>query len=151
VVLRRLETAAKCQYSFSTIKVLETKDINKLPQIIFFFRPGDLIAGFFFYLAAGVIGNMSYSSLTYRGTQKIYIALIVLASLSVIMAFAQVGVVLSSISLGRRKNIQSIVKVWYFLNLIFMSVRILSFDAIHSVIKKMLHKGPVAANEARQK
>jgi hypothetical protein len=26
-----------------------------------------------------------------------------------------------------------------------MSVRILSFNAIHSVIKKMFHKGPVAA------
>jgi hypothetical protein len=26
----------------------------------------------------------------------------------------------------------------------FMSVRILSFNAIHSVIKKMFHKGPVA-------
>jgi hypothetical protein len=28
-----------------------------------------------------------------------------------------------------------------------MSGRILSFNAIHSVIKKMFHKGPVAANE----
>jgi hypothetical protein len=27
-----------------------------------------------------------------------------------------------------------------------MSVRILCFDAIHTVIKKMFHKGPVAAN-----
>jgi hypothetical protein len=27
-----------------------------------------------------------------------------------------------------------------------MTVRILSFNAIHSVIKKMFHKGPVAAN-----
>jgi hypothetical protein len=27
-----------------------------------------------------------------------------------------------------------------------MSVRILSFNVIHSVIKKMFHKGPVAAN-----
>jgi hypothetical protein len=31
-----------------------------------------------------------------------------------------------------------------------MSVRILSFNAIHSVIKKMFHKGPVAANGACQ-
>jgi hypothetical protein len=29
-----------------------------------------------------------------------------------------------------------------------MSVRILSFNTIHSVIKKMFHKDPVAANEA---
>jgi hypothetical protein len=29
-------------------------------------------------------------------------------------------------------------KVWFFLNLIFMSVRILSFNAIHSVIKKII-------------
>jgi hypothetical protein len=42
-------------------------------------------------------------------------------------------------------------KVWFFLNLIFMSVRILSFNAIHLVIKKMFHKGPVAANGACQK
>jgi hypothetical protein len=42
-------------------------------------------------------------------------------------------------------------KVWFFLNPIFMSVRILSFNAIHSVIKKMFHKGPVAANGACQK
>jgi hypothetical protein len=42
-------------------------------------------------------------------------------------------------------------KVWFFLNLIFMSVRILSFNAIHSVIKKMFHKGPVAAKGACQK
>jgi hypothetical protein len=42
-------------------------------------------------------------------------------------------------------------KVWFFLNLIFMSVRILSFNAIHSVIKKMFHKSPVAANGACQK
>jgi hypothetical protein len=27
-----------------------------------------------------------------------------------------------------------------------MSVRIISFHAIHSVIKKIFHKGPVAAN-----
>jgi hypothetical protein len=27
-----------------------------------------------------------------------------------------------------------------------MSVRILTFNAIHSVIKKMFHKGPVTAN-----
>jgi hypothetical protein len=32
-----------------------------------------------------------------------------------------------------------------------MSVRILSFNAIHSVIKKMFHNGPVAANGACQK
>jgi hypothetical protein len=32
-----------------------------------------------------------------------------------------------------------------------MSVRILSFNAIHSVIKKMFHKGSVAANGACQK
>jgi hypothetical protein len=31
-----------------------------------------------------------------------------------------------------------------------MSVRILGFNAIHSVIKKMFHKGPVAANGACQ-
>jgi hypothetical protein len=37
-------------------------------------------------------------------------------------------------------------KVCFFLNVIFMSVRILSFNAIYSVIKKMFHKGPVAAN-----
>jgi hypothetical protein len=30
-----------------------------------------------------------------------------------------------------------------------MSVRILSFNAIHSIIKNMFHKGPVAANGAR--
>jgi hypothetical protein len=41
-------------------------------------------------------------------------------------------------------------KVWFFINLIFMSVRILSFNAIHSVIKKMFHKGPVAASAACQ-
>jgi hypothetical protein len=42
---------------------------------------------------------------------------------------------------------------WFFLNLIFMSARILSFNANHSVpvIKKMFHKGPVAANGACQK
>jgi hypothetical protein len=34
-------------------------------------------------------------------------------------------------------------KVLFFLNLIFMSERILSFKAIHSAIKKMFHKGPV--------
>jgi hypothetical protein len=39
----------------------------------------------------------------------------------------------------------------FFLDLILMSVIILSFNAIHSVIKKMLHKGPVAANGACQK
>jgi hypothetical protein len=39
-------------------------------------------------------------------------------------------------------------KVLFFLNLIFMSVRI-SFNVIHSVIKKMFHKGPVAANAVR--
>jgi hypothetical protein len=39
----------------------------------------------------------------------------------------------------------------FFLNLIFMSVRILSFNAIDKVIKKMFHKGPVAANGACQK
>jgi hypothetical protein len=33
--------------------------------------------------------------------------------------------------------------VWFFFNLIFMSVRILNFYAIHSVIKKMFHKGPL--------
>jgi hypothetical protein len=32
-----------------------------------------------------------------------------------------------------------------------MSVRILSFNAIHSVIKNMFHKDPVAANGACQK
>jgi hypothetical protein len=32
-----------------------------------------------------------------------------------------------------------------------MSVRILSFNAIHSVIKKMFHKGSVAVNGACQK
>jgi hypothetical protein len=32
-----------------------------------------------------------------------------------------------------------------------MSGRILSFSAIHSVIKKIFHKGPVAANGACQK
>jgi hypothetical protein len=37
-------------------------------------------------------------------------------------------------------------KVCFFLNAIFMSVRILNFNAIHTVIKKMFHKGPVAAN-----
>jgi hypothetical protein len=37
-------------------------------------------------------------------------------------------------------------KVWFFLYLIFMSVRILSFNAIHSVIKKMFHKCLVATN-----
>jgi hypothetical protein len=37
-------------------------------------------------------------------------------------------------------------KVWFFLNQIFMSVRILSFNVLHSVIKKMFHKCPVAAN-----
>jgi hypothetical protein len=42
-------------------------------------------------------------------------------------------------------------KVWFFLNLISMSVRILSFNAIHSVIKNMFHKGPVAASGACQK
>jgi hypothetical protein len=42
-------------------------------------------------------------------------------------------------------------KVWYFLNEICMSVRILSFNAIHSVTKKMFNKGPVAANGAGQK
>jgi hypothetical protein len=36
-------------------------------------------------------------------------------------------------------------KVWFFLDLIFMSVRILSFNAIHLVIRMMFHKGPVAA------
>jgi intergrase/recombinase len=36
-------------------------------------------------------------------------------------------------------------KVCFFLNVFFMSVRILSFNAIHSVIKKMFHKCPVAA------
>jgi hypothetical protein len=39
-------------------------------------------------------------------------------------------------------------KVWFFFNLIFMFVRILSFNVIHSVmsvIKKMFLKGPVAA------
>jgi hypothetical protein len=37
-------------------------------------------------------------------------------------------------------------KFGFFLNLIFMPERILSFNAIHSVIKKMFHKDPVAAN-----
>jgi hypothetical protein len=37
------------------------------------------------------------------------------------------------------------------LNQIFISVRILSFNAIHSVIKKMFHKCQVAANGACQK
>jgi hypothetical protein len=32
-----------------------------------------------------------------------------------------------------------------------MSGRILSFNAIHSVIKKMFHKGPVAADGAYKK
>jgi hypothetical protein len=32
-----------------------------------------------------------------------------------------------------------------------MSMRILSFNAIHSVIKKMFHKGLVAANGVCQK
>jgi hypothetical protein len=50
------------------------------------------------------------------------------------------------------KNTEPIVKKFvFFLNLILMSVRILSFNAIHSVIKTMFHKGPVAANGARQK
>jgi hypothetical protein len=45
------------------------------------------------------------------------------------------------------KTTGTIVKV-----LIFMSARILSFNAIYSVIKKMCHKkGPVAANGACQK
>jgi hypothetical protein len=39
-------------------------------------------------------------------------------------------------------------KVWFILNVFFMSVRILSFNAIHSVINK---DGPVAANGACQK
>jgi hypothetical protein len=34
-------------------------------------------------------------------------------------------------------------KVWIFLNVIFMSVRISSFNAIHSVIKTLFHKGPL--------
>jgi hypothetical protein len=42
-------------------------------------------------------------------------------------------------------------KVWFFLNLSFMSVRILSFNAIHPVIKKMFHIGPIATNGAWQK
>jgi hypothetical protein len=37
-------------------------------------------------------------------------------------------------------------KVWFFLNQIVMSVRMLSFNAIQSVIKTMFHKGQVAAN-----
>jgi hypothetical protein len=49
------------------------------------------------------------------------------------------------------KTTGPIVKIWFFLNLIFMSVRILSFNTIQSVIKKMFHKGPVAANGACQK
>jgi hypothetical protein len=49
------------------------------------------------------------------------------------------------------KTTGPIVKVWFFLNLIFMSVRILSFNASHSVIKRMFHKGPFAADEACQK
>jgi hypothetical protein len=48
------------------------------------------------------------------------------------------------------KTTVPIVKVWFFLNLIFMSVIILSFNAIHSVTKKMFHKGPVAATGACQ-
>jgi hypothetical protein len=40
-------------------------------------------------------------------------------------------------------------KRFFFLNLIFMSVRILSLNAIHSVIKKMFHEGPVAAAAVR--
>jgi hypothetical protein len=40
------------------------------------------------------------------------------------------------------KTTGPIVKKFCFLNLIFMSVRILGFNAIHSVIKKMFHKGP---------
>jgi hypothetical protein len=43
------------------------------------------------------------------------------------------------------KNYWADCESWFFLNLIFMSVRILSFKPIHSVIKKMFHKGPVAA------
>jgi hypothetical protein len=42
-------------------------------------------------------------------------------------------------------------KVWIFLNQIFMSVRILSFNAIHSVIKKMFHKGSLPIYGACQK
>jgi hypothetical protein len=42
-------------------------------------------------------------------------------------------------------------KCCFFLKLVFMSVRIFSFNAIHSVIKKVFHKGPVAANGACQK
>jgi hypothetical protein len=42
-------------------------------------------------------------------------------------------------------------KVWFFLNQIFMSVRILSFNAIHLGITKMFHKDPVAAKGACQK
>jgi hypothetical protein len=34
---------------------------------------------------------------------------------------------------------------WIEYSVALMSVRILSFNAIHSVIKKMFHKGPVAA------
>jgi hypothetical protein len=49
------------------------------------------------------------------------------------------------------KTTGPIVKVCFFLNLIFMSVTIVSFNAIHSVIKKMFHKAPVAANGACQK
>jgi hypothetical protein len=38
-------------------------------------------------------------------------------------------------------------KALFFLNLIFMSVRILCFNAIHSVIKKIFHKGQIACQE----
>jgi hypothetical protein len=44
------------------------------------------------------------------------------------------------------KTTGPIVKKKFKFNLNFMSVRILSFNAIHSVIKTMFHKGPVAAN-----
>jgi hypothetical protein len=49
------------------------------------------------------------------------------------------------------KTTGPIAKVWFFLNLIFMSVIILSFNAIHSVIKKMFHKGQLPNYGACQK
>jgi hypothetical protein len=49
--------------------------------------------------------------------------------------------------LGAKTTGPIVKKFGFSLHLIFMSVRILSFNAIHSGIKKMFHKGPVCANQ----
>jgi hypothetical protein len=47
------------------------------------------MAGFIFYLAAGIAGTLSY--MTFRGSQNIYIVMIVAACISAITALSQVG------------------------------------------------------------